>query len=125
MMHKLRALLCRVSDVAAKLTSNLPRPPVLPSLFLLLPVAAVAPGVLLGRAPTVSTVRLARVLVIIAVGVTSPTFSSSSASMRRGATAINPAKACCATYAEGGYRQQRCSCWNGLKRVLVFKFMCR
>ena len=88
MMHKLRTLLCRVSDVAVKLTSNLPKPPVLPSLFLLLLVAVVALGVLLGRAPTVSTVRLARVLVIIAVGVTSPTSSSSSAPMRRGATAI-------------------------------------
>ena len=48
--------------------------------------------VLPGGAPTVSTVRLARVLVIIAARVTSPASFSSSAPMRRGAPAIKSSK---------------------------------
>jgi hypothetical protein len=88
MMHKLRALKCRMFNVAAKLASNLSRPLVLPSLFLLLLVAAVTPGVLPRGALIVPTVRLARILIVIVIGVTSRGSSSSSALMRRGATAI-------------------------------------
>jgi hypothetical protein len=87
MMHKLRAMLCRVSDVAAKLASNLPRPLMFPSLFLLVLVAVVALGVLPRGPPIVSMLRLGR-QVIIVVRVTSPASSSSFALMRRGATAI-------------------------------------
>jgi hypothetical protein len=88
MMNKLRALLCRVSDVAAKLASNLLRPLVLPFLFLLLPIVVVVPGVLPGRAPIVSTIRLTMILFVISVRVTSPASSSSFAPMRRGVIAI-------------------------------------
>jgi hypothetical protein len=92
MMHKLRAMLCRVFNVAAKLAFNLPRPLMFPSLFPLVPIAAIAPDVLVDRAPTVSTIRLGKVLVIIATRVTSPISSSSSIPMRRGATTIKSSK---------------------------------
>jgi hypothetical protein len=83
MMNKLKALLCRVSDVVVKLAFNLLRPLVLPFLFLLLPIAVVVPGVLLGKVPIVSTVRLTMILFVISVRVTSSASSFSFAPMRR------------------------------------------
>jgi len=88
MMHKLRALKYRAFNVATKLASNLPKPLVLPFLFLLLPIVAVTTGVLPRGAPTVPTVRLPRILIVIVTGVTSLASSSSSTPMRKRATAI-------------------------------------
>jgi len=120
MMNKLRALLCRVSDVAAKLASNLLRPLVLPFLFLLLPIVVVVPGVLPGRAPIVSTIRLTMILFVISVRVTSPASSSSFAPMRRGVIAIKSNEGMMCSICKGRVwrcRQQRCGSWNRLKRA--------
>jgi len=119
MMHKLRTLLCRVSKDAAKLASNLLWPLVLPCWLLLLLVAIIVTGILLKEAPTISTVRLTIILVVVTAR-TSPPTSFSPTSMRRGVAAIKSSKCTLCSIGRGRVwrcGQQWCNSWNGLKRA--------